>query len=326
MLTMAAEHAHHASPADAHRHVHQGPSHRPGALAPERRLWAALLLTVGFMIVEAVAGWVVHSLALLSDAGHMLADSGALALAVMAQRVATRPRTIARTYGYRRAETLAALANGIALGVAAVWVVAEAISRWRAPTSIDALPMLAVAAAGLVVNLSAGWILSRGHGHNTNTRAALAHVMADALGSVSAIVAALVVLAFGWNRADAVASIVISVLILWGAFRLVTETLRVLMESTPPGVSLEELEKTIRSAPGVADIHDLHAWTISDGFDAVTVHVVLDGSAHGTDVARDVGERIRVAHSVTHVTVQPEAPPLSPVLHPVQRLLRNRKG
>jgi cobalt-zinc-cadmium efflux system protein len=185
--------------------------------------------------------------------------------------------------------------------------------------------MLAVAAAGLIVNFLAAWILSRGEGHNTNTRAALAHVMADALGSVSAIVAALLVLTFGWTRADAVASVLISGLILWGAFRLVTETLRVLMESTPPGVSLADLERTIRSTPGVADIHDLHAWTISDGFDAVTVHVVLDGSAHGTDVAREVGERIRVVHSVTHVTVQPEAPPLSPALHPAQRLVRNRK-
>ncbi len=325
MLAMSAEHAHHASPSPAHAHAHHRHPHREGAQAPERRLWAALLLTVAFMVVEAVTGWLVHSLALVSDAGHMLADSGALALAVMAQRVASRPRTLARTYGYRRAETLAALANGIALGVTAIWVVAEAISRWRAPGAIDALPMLAVAGGGLVVNLLAGWVLSRGDGHNTNTRAALAHVISDALGSVSAIVAAFLVLAFGWNRADAVASLLISVLILWGAFRLVTETLHVLMESTPPGVALEELEKTIRSTPGVADMHDLHAWTISDGFDAVTVHVVLDGAAHGTDVARQVGERIRVAHQVSHVTVQPEAPPLSPSLHPAQSLVRTRK-
>ncbi len=294
-------------------------------MTPERRLLFALTLTVGFMVVEAVAGYLVHSLALMSDAGHMLADAGALGLAVMAQRVASRPRTLQRSYGYRRAETLAALANGIALGITAVWVIVTAVSRWREPAAINAVPMLAVAAGGLGINIVSGIALSRGHSHNTNTRAALAHVVADALGSVAAIAAALLVLGFGWYRADAVASLLISMLILWGAFRLVSETVSVLMESVPSGVALEELEKTIRATPGVADMHDLHAWTISDGFDAVTVHVVLDGAAHGTDVAREVGERIHVAHKVEHVTVQPEAPPLSTELHAPQRLLRHRR-
>jgi len=325
---MSAEHAHHHIHAKTRAH---DPAHGDGAgpgawTAPERRLLIALVLTACFMVVEAVAGWLVHSLALMSDAGHMLADAGALGLAFMAQRVATRPRTILRTYGYRRAETLAALANGIVLGVTALWVVAEAIARWKAPTSIDAVPMLAVATAGLGFNLLAGWILSRTHSHNLNTRAALAHVASDALGSLAAMAAAAVVLLSGWQRADAVASVVISALILWGAFRLVTETVSVLMESAPTGVVLEDLEKTIRSTPGVANMHDLHAWTISDGFDAVTVHVVLDGTAHGTDVAREVGERVQREHSVTHVTVQPEAPPFSPALHPAQNLLRNRKA
>jgi cobalt-zinc-cadmium efflux system protein len=255
----------------------------------------------------------------------MLADAGALGLALMAQRVAARPRSLSRTYGYRRAETLAALANGVVLGVAAIWVIAEAVARFKEPTAIEAVPMLVVAVLGLGFNLFAGFILSSGHVHNANTRAAVAHVAADALGSVSAIVAAVMVLAFGWQRADAIASLVISVLILLGAFRLVSETVRVLMESVPSGVVLEELERTIRATPGVADLHDLHAWTISDGFDAVTVHVVLDGTAHGTEVARDVGERIHRDHQVTHVTVQPEAPPLSPALHPVENLLRHHR-
>jgi cobalt-zinc-cadmium efflux system protein len=278
------------------------------------------------MVVEAVSGWLFHSLALLSDAGHMLADAGALGLALMAQRVASRPRSLSRTYGYRRAETLAALANGVVLGIAAVWVIAEAVARWRVPAPIDAGPMLLVASLGFVFNVVAGLVLARGHTHNANTRAAIAHVASDALGSLSAMVAACLVLAFGWQRADAAASLVISVLILLGAFRLVSETVSVLMESVPSGVVLEELERTIRSTPGVADLHDLHAWTISDGFDSVTVHVVLDGSAHGTEVARDVGERIRREHHVAHVTVQPEAPPFSPALHPPQNLLRNRKA
>jgi cobalt-zinc-cadmium efflux system protein len=327
MLTMAAEHAHHAH-SHAHSHARAGAHdhpHRPSA-SPERRLIVALVLTLTFMVVEAVAGWLVHSLALLSDAGHMLADAGALGLALMAQVVASRPRTLSRTYGYRRAETLAALANGIVLCMTAIWVFAEGITRWRVPAAIDAGPMLAVAIGGLVFNLVAGLVLSGGHSHNANTRAALAHVISDALGSVAAIVAAGLVLAFGWQRADVVASVAISVLILLGAFRLVTETVSVLMESVPSGVVLEDLEQTIRATPGVADLHDLHAWTISDGFDAVTVHVVLDGAAHGTEVAHEVGERIRRVHHVMRVTVQPEAPPFSPALHPPQKLLRNRKA
>jgi cobalt-zinc-cadmium efflux system protein len=324
MLTMAAEHAHHqGSHAHGHHH-HHGPS---AGTAPEGRLLAALLLTVGFMLVEAVTGWLAHSLALVSDAGHMLADAGALTLALTAQRVASRPRTLLRTYGYRRAETLAALGNGVALGITAVWVITEAIERWRTPAQVDAGTVLVVASMGFAVNLVAAWLLSRGTGgHNANTRAALAHVASDALGSVSAMAAAVAVLVFGWNRADAVAGFVISGLILWGAFRLVTQTVRVLMESVPAGVELADLERTILSTPGVKEVHDLHAWTISDGFDAVTVHVVLDGNAHGTDVAADVGERIRREHHVSHVTVQPEAPHLPPALHSADKLLRKRKA
>jgi cobalt-zinc-cadmium efflux system protein len=326
MPIMAAEHAHHpGSQAHAHGHHH----HHQGAAgsAPEGRLFAALLLTVAFMIVEAVAGWLAHSLALVSDAGHMLADAGALALALTAQRVASRPRTLVRTYGYRRAETLAALGNGLALALTAVWVIKEAIERWGAPTAVDAWTVLTVAAGGFAVNLIAAWLLSRGQdGHNANTRAALAHVASDALGSVSAMGAAVVVLVFGWTRADAVAGFVISGLILWGAFRLMAQTVGVLMESVPAGVELADLERTILATPGVKEVHDLHAWTISDGFDAVTVHVVLDGSAHGTDVAADVGERIRREHHVSHVTVQPEAPHLPSDLHSADKLLRKRKA
>jgi cobalt-zinc-cadmium efflux system protein len=308
----------------AHDHPHDHA--RAHGASPERRLLIALVLTAAFMVVEAVTGWLAHSLALVSDAGHMLADAGALGLALMAQRVASRPRSLSRTYGYRRAETLAALANGIVLGVTALWVIAEALTRMRSPEPIDAVPMLVVATAGLAFNIVAGLVLSAGHVHNANTRAAVAHVVSDALGSVSAMAAGVLVLTMGWMKADAVASLVISVLILVGAFRLVTETVNVLMESVPSGVVLEDLERTIRATPGVADLHDLHAWTISDGFDSVTVHVVLDGNAHGTEVAQDVGDRIRNEHHVAHVTVQPEAPPFSPALHPAENLLRNRKA
>jgi cobalt-zinc-cadmium efflux system protein len=285
----------------AHAHTH-GTVH-----TPEGRIRAALILTLVTMGASIVGGVFAHSLALLSDAGHMLADAGALALALVAQRVASRPRTHRRTYGSRRAETLAAFTNAIFLGVASVWVIAEAVERWREPPEVKGGWMMAVAIGGLVVNLIAARLLSAGGVHNENTRAALAHVLSDAAGSVAAIVAAALVLFWGWRRADSLISVGLAVLIFWSAWRLVARTVDVLMEGTPAGLVPADLERTIRETPGVAAVHDLHAWTISEGFEAVTVHVVLDGTHHGTEVAREVSDRIRDRHHIDHVTVQPEA-------------------
>jgi cobalt-zinc-cadmium efflux system protein len=308
-----------------HAHVHAAPAAVQGADAPARRILIALVLTLATMLAEAIGGWLSGSLALLSDAGHMFADAGALALALVAQRVAARPRTAVHTYGSRRAETLAAFVNGIVLGVTAVWVILEALERWQEPPAVHARLMLAVAALGLVVNLAAALILSRGDtGHNPNTRAALAHVLSDAAGSLAAISAGLLIVLFGWTRADPAISVGLALLILWSAWKLVSQTTSVLMEGAPPGVVLEELEQTIRATPGVTDLHDLHAWTISDGFDLVSVHVVLDGARHGTDVAREVGQRVRERHRIAHVTVQPEPPPVGASVHPLSHLRRRR--
>lgn len=283
-------------------------AHHDHGRAPEARLRFALLVTLSTMGLELAGGALSGSLALLSDAGHMLADAGALALAVFAQRVAARPRSERRTYGWRRAETLAAFVNGLALGATAVLIVAEALERWREPPAIRGGLMMAVAAVGLAANVAAGLALARGS-HNANTRAALAHVISDAAGSVAALAAAGLIVGLGWRRADVVASAVVAGLVLWSAWRLVRRTASVLLESAPRGLEVTSLERTIRGTPGVADLHDLHAWTISDGFDVLTVHVVLDGERHGTDVARDVARRVRDEHGITHATVQPEAPP-----------------
>lgn len=291
--------------------------------ASERRIRIALVLTLATMVASVAGGLASHSLALLSDAGHNLADAGALALALVAQRVAARPRTWHRTYGSRRAETLAAFVNAIVLCVTAAWVIVEAVDRWRDPPVIHGRWMLAVAVAGLVVNLVAARILSAdGHGHpNANVRSALAHVLADAAGSVAAIIAAVCVLFLGWRRADSLISVGLALLILWSAWKLITRTADVLMEGAPVGLMVADLERTIRETPGVAQLHDLHAWTISDGFDVVTVHVVLDGSRHGTEVALEVSERIKAAHAIAHVTVQPEPPSLRASVHPISGLL-----
>ncbi len=297
----------------AHDHKHGGDhahSHGPGhahAHGAGTALTRALVVTLGFAFVEAVVGVLSGSLALLSDAAHMLVDSGALGLAVFAQRLAARPRTASHTFGYRRAEVLAAAISGGALFTASIGIIIEAVSRLRVVHEVHGDWMLATAVTGLIVNLASGAVLMREAHASINVRAALAHVTADAAGSVAAIVASVAVLKFDLPQADAVASILISVLILWGASKLVRESAAVLMEQAPQGVSAADIEATIRATPGVRDLHDLHVWTISDGFPVVTVHVVLDGQAHGTGVARAVSERVAEAHGIEHVTVQPEA-------------------
>jgi len=314
----AHDHAHAHGHAHGHGHAH---AHAHGSA---RRLGIALALTLGFFGVEVVAGILTHSLALLSDAGHMLTDSGALLLALVAQRIGSRPRTRVHTFGFRRAEILAALANAALLVATAAGIIVEGISRLSEAPHVDAGPMLVVASIGLGVNVLAAVVLGHGADAGVNTRAALAHVLSDALGSVASIVAALSALYLDFPLADPIASLAISVLIGVGAIRLLKQTSAVLMESAPLGVDLHALEQTIRETRGVRDLHDLHAWQISDGFAAVTVHVVLDGFGHGTDVARAVGERVRRAFGIEHVTVQPEAPPASEQLLPVERLRRSK--
>ena len=289
---------------------------------PAKRLLVALVLTATFLVLEAVVGVLSHSLALLSDAGHMLTDAGALLLALVAQRVADRPRTEFHTFGFRRAEILAALLNGVVLGASAVWVIVEAIRRFSHPEPVLGAWLMATASAGLVINLVAAWVLGSGKKEsNANVQAAFAHVIADAAGSVAAMIAGALVLAFGWVIADPIVSMAISLMILWGAWRLVRGSVGVLMETTPTDHDSAKIAETIRGVPGVTELHDLHVWSISEGFPLVTVHVILDGDSHGAEVARRVSDRIRSVHGIEHVTVQPEAPQASPLV-PAERLLR----
>ncbi|MEO5727901.1 MAG: cation diffusion facilitator family transporter [Byssovorax sp.] len=315
-------HDHHASHGHDHDHDHDHPPARKGAAAPHagghdhhhdlkstplRRLVWALAITGTFMLVEVSVGWWSKSLALLADAGHMLSDAAALALAIVAQKVAAQSRTRARTYGFRRAEVLAAFANGIALAVTAIWIFIEAASRWRDPPAIQGMALTVTAVLGLIVNLAAAAMLGLGgHGHNVNTRAALAHVLTDVLGSVGAILAGALVLLFGWNRADPLVSSLIGLLVLWGGWRLVRDTSRVLMEGSPVEIDIAHLEETLRGVPGVAGFHDLHVWSISDGFDVLTVHVVLTPGYHGTEVVASVSRALLEKHKLDHCTIQPE--------------------
>ncbi len=261
------------------------------------------------MVVEAVGGWWSGSLALLADAGHMLADAGALALALVASHFASKPRTQRTTFGLRRAEVLAAFINGIALALTALFVVKEAIERWVTPQEINAPGMLVIAVVGLTVNLGVAAMLMRAQKESLNVRAAFAHVAMDALGSVAAILAGLAVLLFGMNRADPALSVLIAILVAYSGWRVLRETTSILLEAAPAHIDVTRLEHVIRECAGVADLHDLHVWRITDRFDALTVHVTLERGAHGVDVCRVVAEKLERDFGLTHVTVQPEAPP-----------------
>jgi cobalt-zinc-cadmium efflux system protein len=315
--TTAGSHGGHGHSHGAHSHgghgAHGGHGHGHGAHgghgAPTGRgLWFAVVVTSSFMLVEAGVGFWSGSLSLVADAGHMLADAGALALALFAERVASRPRTERSTFGYRRAEVLAAFANGMLLAGVAVLIVKEAIERYLSPVPIHGTEMLGTAVAGLVVNLVVAAVLMRGQRDSINVRAALAHVLTDALGSVAAILAAVLVVTVGFVRADPVLSVVIAVLVAASGFRVLKETMGILLEAAPPNLNVPAVERTIRETPGVDDVHDLHVWRISERFDTLTAHVTLARGSHGTDVARRVSERLLAEHGLDHVTIQPEAP------------------
>lgn len=290
-------------------HGHGGHGHGHGLEgSPQRALTLALTVTSVFMVVEVVVGFWSGSLALLADAGHMLADAGSLVLAMVAQHFASRPRTDRTTYGFRRAEVLAAFVNGITLAFVAVLIVKEAVERWITPIDIHGQPMLATAVGGLVVNLAVAWLLARGQS-NLNIRAALAHVLTDALGSVGAILASLAVLFWGMTRADPVLSALIAILVAFSGWRVIRETTGILLEGAPPHLDVAEIERMIARCDGVADVHDLHVWRISDRFDTLTAHVTLQRGRHGTDVCREVAECLKQTYGLSHVTIQPEAPP-----------------
>ncbi len=276
------------------------------------------------MGVEIAAGYWSGSLVLLADAGHMFADGGSLALALVAQRWAARPRTLRATFGHRRAEVLAAFVNGLALVLMAVWIVVEAVGRWGSPHALRGDVMLVTAVVGLGVNALAAVVLARAEASSMNVRAALAHVLTDALGSVAAILAGVAVVALDWERADAALSLVVAAIVAHAGWRVVREATAVLLEAAPAGLDVGAVEKTVLGTPGVASLHDLHVWRIVDSFDACTVHVVLERGAHGIAVAAAVVERLRQAHGLEHATVQPEAAAPEPVV-PLRRSAEGRR-
>jgi cobalt-zinc-cadmium efflux system protein len=272
----------------------------------EPRLAVALTLTAGFMLAEAVGGWWSGSLALLADAGHMLTDTAALAVALVAARLARRPPDRWRTYGWRRAEVLAAAINGLALLLIAVGIAWEALARLREPVPILAGAMLAIALAGLAVNIVVFRLLHGGDQASLNLRGATLHVLGDILGSIAVLVAGLVILATGWRPIDPLASLAVTLLILRSAWALVRDAVHVLMEGAPAGLDPPTLARDLeRHVPTVIGVHHVHAWSIGGGSPLVSLHATVppeaDQDAVLSAIKARLAERFGVAHSVVQL-------------------------
>lgn len=300
---MGAGHAHH----HGHHHGHPGDT----SAGNRRRLALTLVLAATYMLAEAVGGWLTGSLALLADAGHMLSDAAALGLSLFAMWIAQRPPTPRRTWGYHRTEILAALINGATLLALSVWVVIEAVERFRSPSEVDAPVMMAISVGGLVVNLIGLSILSGGlsggRDESLNVRGAWLHVLTDALGSVQAIVAGALIWAYGWQWADPLASILISLLVVYSAWHLLRETVGVLMEGTPSHIDLDDVRDTLAGLPGVEGVHDLHVWTITSGMVALSVHLVVEAETASRALLGTVRTSLHDQFGIHHATVQIEA-------------------
>lgn len=285
----------------AHDHGHgHGHGDARGALA------AALALSGGFLGVEVAVGWWAGSLALLSDAAHMLSDVGSLVLALGAAQLATRAVTARQTFGLARAEVLGAFLNGVALLVACAGITREAALRlWAGPGEVPGLPVLVVGVVGLLVNLASAWFLHRSEADNLNVRGALMHVLADALGSVAAIGAA-ILLMLGYPAADPLMSLGVAALVAWGAFRLLRDAGRVLLELPPPGLDVARVRDALLSVDGVVEVHDLHAWSLDGRRPIVSAHLVIGDGAGFEEVCGRAHAALHDGFDVDHATLQPE--------------------
>jgi cobalt-zinc-cadmium efflux system protein len=304
----AHDHPHH----HGHDHGHQH-DHDHVRAAGKRGLKVVLVLTATFMVVEFIGGWLSNSLALMADAGHMLTDVAAIALSLFALWFAQKPATAAKTFGYLRLEILAALINGVTLSILALIIVFEAIRRFREPVAVEGTLMLVVATGGLLVNIAAAFILHRSAGHSLNVRGAYLHVLGDLLGSVGAITAAVVILLTGWMAADPLISIFVAALILFSSWKLVRESVDVLLEAVPSHIDSGRVRADIESIPGVLDVHDLHVWTVTSGFFAMSGHVVVPDPARNQEILEEIQRRMREHFGIRHSTVQIEHVPVVPI-------------
>lgn len=292
-------HAHAGGTGHGHDHDHG---------ANQRTLWFVLVLSATYMVAEIAGGLWTGSLTLLADSAHMAIDTGAVALGLFACWIARRPPTPEKTFGYYRAEILAAFVNGCLLIGAAVLILLEAWPRFRAPPVVKGGPMAVIAFGGLVVNLVSLWLMHGRSRHNLNVRGVWLHLVGDTLGSVGALTAAILVWKFDWYLADPILSVALTLLIVWGAAKLMIECTNVLLEGVPKHVDLSQVKRDLEAAAGVGDVHDLHVWLVTSGLTALSAHVtVKDGNEH-SDVLRRLIALLHERHGISHVTLQLEPP------------------
>lgn len=298
----------------AHNHEGHGHSHGPGGHshthnANKKALKLSFFLIASYMIVEVIGGLVTNSLALLSDAGHMLSDAVALGLSLLAMIWGERRASNAKTYGYKRFEVLAAFLNGLALLGISLYIFYEAFERFSDPPSVMSTGMLTIAVIGLLVNIVAAYLLMRGDtSENLNIRSAFLHVIGDLLGSVGAIVAAILIMAFGWNLADPIASVIVAALVLLSAYRITRDSVHILMEGTPSGYDANEIREALSKIPGVQDVHDLHIWSLSSDLPLLSSHLTLNDAANGPTVLNQARNLLTEEFGILHITIQLDLP------------------
>jgi cobalt-zinc-cadmium efflux system protein len=281
--------------------------HGNHAKASQRRLMLVLGLTLIYTIAEIAGGLAANSLALLADAGHMATDAFALGLAVFAGWISRRPPDRGRTFGYQRAEILASLTNGVILVAICGSIFWEAIHRFASPPAVATGLMAWVASGGLAVNLVSVWLL-HGHTEGLNARAAFLHVLGDLLGSVGALVAALLIALFGFRLADPLASVFIGAIIIFSSTRLILRSIHVLMEGTPAHLDPDEIRRALRAIAGVADVHDVHLWSLGGKTPLLSAHLVVDLTVRGHDILRAATTELQLLYGIEHVTLQIEPP------------------
>ena len=297
------DHAHARAHDDDHAHDH----HHGGDEKNASRIGIAALLTGGFMVVELGGGIVSGSLALLADAGHMLSDFGALALAWIGFRMARRPATLQRTFGFRRFPVLAAFVNGMALFLVAAWIVYEAIVRLNDPHPIASGLRLWIAVGGLIVNLMSFAVLHGADRDNLNVRGALLHVAGDLLGSLAAIIAAIIIMTTGWTPADPLLSVLVAVIILRSAWSVTAQSAHILLEGAPEGIDLHHVIHDLTDhVEGVTDIHHAHLWSLDGRRSMMTLHARIKETATGPDVIARIKARLNAVHGIGHATVEIE--------------------
>ena len=276
--------------------------------ASRRSLWIALALISSYMVAEVVGGLIANSLSLLADAGHMVIDAASIGLALLAVWVAARPASTRRTFGFQRAEILAALLSALSLWFIAAWIFFEASRRFQEPPEVHGALILGVGSVGLLVNLGAAWVLRRSSRESLNVEGAFLHVLGDLLGSIGVAGTGLVVIVFGWFLADPIFGVIIGLLVLLSSGRLIWKVLQVLMEGTPSGLNLQRLCRRLEQIDVVSGVHDIHAWSITTGYEVLSAHVTADLSA--VDDSKHLLRRLREIASrefgITHITIQLE--------------------